>query len=70
MPTVRELFVATSRAFIKCILFWNNGMSFIVLDVETDNANLASVCQIGIAIFAEDGSVEQWESLVGIPYRK
>ncbi|MEO2015364.1 MAG: exonuclease domain-containing protein [Fuerstiella sp.] len=39
-------------------------MKFIALDVETANADLASICQIGIAIFADDGSVEQWESLV------
>mgnify|MGYP002630023909 FL=1 len=44
--------------------FWTTGMRFIALDVETANADLASICQIGIAIFADDGSVEKWESLV------
>jgi DNA polymerase III subunit epsilon len=33
-------------------------MNFVVIDVETANANLASICQVGIAPF-RDGIVEQ-----------
>jgi DNA polymerase-3 subunit epsilon len=39
-------------------------MNFIALDVETANADLASVCQIGIAQFSEGRFTEKWESLV------
>ena len=39
-------------------------MNFIALDVETANADLASVCQIGIAHFADGRFSEKWESLV------
>jgi DNA polymerase-3 subunit epsilon len=39
-------------------------MDFIAIDVETANADLASICQIGIVGF-ENGSVkESWQSLV------
>ena len=39
-------------------------MDFIALDVETANADVASVCQIGIVAF-EDGKVkESWQTLV------
>lgn len=39
-------------------------MDFIALDVETANADLASICQIGIAHFADGRFTEKWESLV------
>lgn len=39
-------------------------MNFIALDVETANADLASICQIGIAHFADGRFSEKWESLV------
>ena len=39
-------------------------MDFVAIDVETANADLASICQIGIVAF-ENGSVkESWQSLV------
>jgi DNA polymerase-3 subunit epsilon len=39
-------------------------MDFVAIDVETANADLASICQIGIFAF-ENGSVkESWQSLV------
>lgn len=39
-------------------------MDFTVIDVETANPNLASICQIGIVVF-KDGKIHKtWESLV------
>ena len=39
-------------------------MNFIALDVETANADMASICQIGIARYAEGKLVEEWSSLI------
>jgi len=39
-------------------------MTFIALDVETSNADLASICQIGIAHFVDGQFTRKWESLV------
>lgn len=39
-------------------------MSFIALDVETANSDLASICQIGIAKYVDGQLVEEWSSLV------
>jgi len=39
-------------------------MKFIALDVETANADLPSICQIGIAHFADARFSDKWESLV------
>ena len=38
--------------------------SFIALDVETANADLASICQIGIVAFDEGEITDSWMSLV------
>jgi DNA polymerase III subunit epsilon len=39
--------------------------SFAAIDVETANADFASICQIGIVCFAADGTiVDEWQSLV------
>lgn len=38
--------------------------TFVVVDVETANPNLSSICQIGIARFADGGLRQSWESLV------
>jgi DNA polymerase III subunit epsilon len=37
---------------------------FVVIDFETANADLASICQIGIASFVEGALTEVWGSLV------
>lgn len=37
---------------------------FVALDVETANPDFASICQIGIAYFAEGRFLDKWESLV------
>lgn len=37
---------------------------FSVVDVETANADLGSICQIGIATFDGDSLVSEWQSLV------
>jgi DNA polymerase-3 subunit epsilon len=37
---------------------------FIALDVETANADLASICQIGVHQFADGGIEDSWTSLV------
>ncbi len=39
-------------------------MEFAAIDVETANADMASVCQIGIALFRERGLADEWVSHV------
>jgi DNA polymerase-3 subunit epsilon len=39
-------------------------MDFVVIDVETANADLSSICQVGIASFREGDLADTWESLV------
>jgi DNA polymerase-3 subunit epsilon len=39
-------------------------MEFIAVDVETANADLASICQIGIARFADGALVDEWKTYV------
>lgn len=39
-------------------------MDFVVIDVETANPDLGSICQVGIAIFSEGKFLESWSSLV------
>jgi DNA polymerase III subunit epsilon len=39
-------------------------MEFIAVDVETANANLASICQIGIAHFVDNTIAHEWKSYV------
>lgn len=39
-------------------------MNFVALDVETANADLSSICQIGIAHFSDGKFIEKWESLI------
>jgi len=39
-------------------------MNFIALDVETANADMASICQIGIAKYADGKLIEEWSSLL------
>jgi DNA polymerase-3 subunit epsilon len=37
---------------------------FVAVDVETANADLASICQIGIVRFDLTGAIDEWQSLV------
>ncbi len=39
-------------------------MEFVVIDVETANPNLSSICQVGIASFNNGGLAETWDSLI------
>lgn len=39
-------------------------MDFVVIDVETANPDLASICQVGVAIFANGKFAQSWSSLV------
>jgi DNA polymerase-3 subunit epsilon len=39
-------------------------MDFVVIDVETANPDLASICQVGVASFRDGALVETWASLV------
>ena len=39
-------------------------MEFLALDVETANADMASICQIGIARFRNGAIVNEWETYV------
>ncbi len=38
--------------------------SFVAIDVETANADLASICQIGLVTFADGQIVSEWQSLI------
>ena len=37
---------------------------FVALDVETANANIGSICQVGVAVFEDGRCVDKWGSLV------
>lgn len=39
-------------------------MNFVVIDVETANANMASICQIGVAVFSSGQLVNEWCVLI------
>jgi DNA polymerase-3 subunit epsilon len=39
-------------------------LNFVALDVETANADMASICQIGIAKYIDGVLVEEWSSLI------
>lgn len=39
-------------------------MDFVVVDVETANADLSSICQIGVASFSNGDLADAWETLV------
>ncbi len=39
-------------------------MDFVVIDVETANADLSSICQVGIASFRDGSLADSWVSLV------
>jgi DNA polymerase-3 subunit epsilon len=41
-----------------------SAVDYFVVDVETANQSLDSICQIGIAFFADGKMVDGWESLV------
>ena len=39
-------------------------MHFVAIDVETANADLASICQVGVVVFEDNGPVRTWQSLI------
>lgn len=39
-------------------------MDFVVVDVETANPDLGSICQVGVAVFSDGKFSESWSSLV------
>ncbi len=39
-------------------------MQFVAIDVETANADMSSICQIGIAKFDNGVVVDEWSSLI------
>lgn len=39
-------------------------MNFVAIDVETANADMGSICQIGLARFADGQLAEEWSTLV------
>jgi DNA polymerase-3 subunit epsilon len=41
-----------------------NKMDFVAIDVETANADMASICQIGVAKYNNGILVEEWSSLI------
>ncbi|HEY6528537.1 MAG TPA: exonuclease domain-containing protein [Cellvibrionaceae bacterium] len=41
-----------------------NSLNFVAIDVETANANMASICQIGIAEYQNGSLISEWKSYV------
>jgi DNA polymerase-3 subunit epsilon len=39
-------------------------MEFVTIDVETANADMASICQIGLAKFKDGALVDEWSTLI------
>ena len=39
-------------------------MEFVAIDVETANADMASICQIGIAKYSKGQLIDEWTSLI------
>jgi DNA polymerase-3 subunit epsilon len=39
-------------------------MDFVAIDVETANADMASICQIGVAKYSDGKLIKEWSSLV------
>lgn len=39
-------------------------MEFVAIDVETANADMSSICQIGIACYNEESLTEEWKSYI------
>ena len=39
-------------------------MDFVAIDVETANADLSSICQVGLVRFAAGSPVEHWSTLI------
>ena len=39
-------------------------MEFVAIDVETSNADMASICQIGIVLYREEELIREWKTLV------
>lgn len=39
-------------------------MDFVAIDVETANADMASICQIGIAKYRDNRLIDEWSTLV------
>ena len=39
-------------------------MEFVAIDVETANADLSSICQVGVARFADGEVLEEWKTYV------
>jgi len=42
----------------------NMGCNFVAIDVETANADMGSICQIGIVKYIEGELTEEWSSLI------
>jgi DNA polymerase III subunit epsilon len=40
-----------------------DGLNFVAIDVETANADMASICQIGVAKYVEGRLAEEWSTL-------
>ena len=38
--------------------------AFVAVDVETANADMSSICQIGIASYIQDTLLDEWETLI------
>lgn len=43
---------------------WRVTMNFVAIDVETANADMASICQIGLARYENGVLADEWKSYV------
>ena len=39
-------------------------MEFVAIDVETANADLSSICQVGIASYRKEKLIEEWKTYI------
>jgi len=39
-------------------------VDFVAIDVETANANMASICQVGLAAYCAGSLVDEWKSYI------
>ena len=60
----RRLACAAHAAAVRTTRLGGGKLDFVAIDVETANANMASICQIGLASFQDGALVSEWKSYV------
>ena len=63
---MEDIFDQIFSAPLEYSLLWQGDeqLTFVAIDVETANADLSSICQVGVAIFRDGALQQKWESLV------